>query len=254
MNVLPAFFLILVRVGAFLASVPLFSYRNIPVSHKIGSAVFLAWIMLSAMGAPEVSINGGFIVDIMTEAIVGLSLGLLAALWMYAFQVAGGFIDLQMGFSIASVFDPQTGVQTPLMGKFLYYLAILLLFALDGHHLLLDGIFYSYKYVPLGATLHGFETGEAGRYAVTVVAGMFLIAFQMALPIVGTLFLVDVALGIMARTVPQMNIFVVGIPLKILVAFLLFLVIMPAFFLSVRYLSEEMANAMRELLILLQER
>ncbi|MCK6257026.1 flagellar type III secretion system protein FliR [Fictibacillus sp. KIGAM418] len=253
LNSFPAFLLILVRVGSFFATVPIFSYRNIPNVHKVGLAVFLSWIMLYALGSPVVSVNSDFIVLIFKEALVGLSLGLIASILLFSIQVAGGFIDLQMGFAIAGVFDPQTGVQTPLIGKFLYNLAILFLFALNGHHMLIDGLFYSYSFVPLTDMHFGWGDGEVARHAVSVFSAMFVIAFQMALPIVGSLFLVDLALGVVARTVPQVNIFAVGLPIKIIAAFCILFVIMPAFFMSVQYLSDEMAQAMRKLLMLLQE-
>ncbi|KSU85083.1 flagellar biosynthetic protein FliR [Fictibacillus enclensis] len=252
-NSFPAFLLIFMRVGAFFATVPIFSYRNIPNVHKIGLAAFLSWIMLYALGAPEVAVNGEFILLVFKEALVGLSLGLIASILFYSIQVAGGFIDLQMGFAIAGVFDPQTGVQTPLLAKFLYQLALLFLLALNGHYLLLDGLFYSYSFVPLTDVHFGLGNGETARHAVSVVTAMFVIAFQMALPVVGTLFLVDLALGIVARTVPQINIFAVGLPLKILVAFGILLIILPVFFMSVQHLSDETAQAMRKLLMLLGE-
>jgi flagellar biosynthesis protein FliR len=247
----PAFLLILTRVSAFFLTIPVFSYRNLPAMHKIGLSLTLAWIMLYAVDPKPVPVDGTFLVLVLKEAMIGLSIGFIAAIVFYALQVAGGFIDLQMGFAIANVFDPQTGIQTPLMGRYLYTFAILFLLATDGHHMLLDGIFYSYKFLPVGSSIAGFGDANTAKYVVSVFSGMFLIALQMAIPIVGTLFLADLALGIVARTVPQMNIFVIGLPVKILIALVLFLVVMPAFFVSVQMLTEEMREAMRNLMELL---
>ncbi|MBY6036078.1 flagellar type III secretion system protein FliR [Fictibacillus nanhaiensis] len=247
----PAFLLILTRVSAFLLTIPVFSNKNLPVFHKIGLSLFLSWIMLYAVNPDPIGIDGGFILLAIKEAMIGLSIGFIAAIVFYALQVAGGFIDLQMGFAIANVFDPQTGIQTPLMGRYLYTFAMLFLLATDGHHMLLDGIFYSYQFLPIDSAIANFGNGSLTRFVLSVFSGMFLVALQMAIPIVGTLFLTDLALGIVARTVPQMNIFVIGLPIKILVALVLFLVVLPAFFVSIQMLIEQMRESMISLMELL---
>lgn len=247
----PAFLLIITRVSAFFLTIPVFSNKNLPVIHKIGLSLFLSWIMFYAINPDPISINSSFLLLIIKEAMVGLSIGFVAAIVFYAIQVAGGFIDLQMGFAIANVFDPQTGIQTPLMGRYLYTFALLFLLSTDAHHMLLDGIFYSYKFLPLDSAIANFGNGGMTRFVISVFSGMFLVALQMAIPIVGTLFLADLALGIVARTVPQMNIFVIGLPVKILIALVLFLVIMPAFFVSVQLLVDQMRDSMLNLMKLL---
>ena len=100
--------------------------------------------------------NGDYILLIMKEVIIGLFIGLIAYIIMSAIQIAGGFIDFQMGFAIANVIDPQTGAQSPLIGQFLNTLALLLLLSIEWHHLLLDGIFYSYQFIPMDLTFPAF--------------------------------------------------------------------------------------------------
>lgn len=217
LNYLPAFLLILVRFVAFFATVPIFSYRNIPNQFKIGIAFFLAWITLYTIEAPEIAIDLSFIMLIGKEALIGLLLGLIAYMILAAVQIAGGFIDFQMGFAIANVIDPQTGAQGPLVGQYFYTIAILFLLTVDGHHLLLNGAMFSFEIIPLDQLIN-FDNENLALFIVSTFNQLFLIAFQLAIPIVGCLFLVDVALGIIARTVPQLNVFVVGLPLKILVA------------------------------------
>ena len=141
--------LILVRVSAFFVSVPLFSYRTIPPQVRIVLAMALAWMMYYTFDMDPIDINGEYILLILKEAVVGLLLGIAATIVMSAVQIAGGFIDFQMGFAMANIIDPQTGAQSPLMGQFLNFLALLLLLAINGHHLILDGIFYSYQFMPL---------------------------------------------------------------------------------------------------------
>ncbi|MDV2685444.1 flagellar biosynthetic protein FliR [Alkalihalophilus lindianensis] len=250
-NLLPAFLLIFVRVLAFFSVLPIYGHRSIPTTHKIGLALMLSWIMIFTLETPEVLIDTTFFFLVIKELLVGLSVGLIAMILLYAVQVAGGFIDFNMGFMIANVVDPQTGAQSPLMGGYLYTFALLFLLAVNGHHLLLDGIFYSYQFVPMDQVFLPFGQENIVHYIATTFNAMFIIAFQMAFPIVGSLFLVDVALGMVSRAVPQMNVFVVGMPLKILVALPLLIIYMSVFIMVVQRLFDQMILAMRTLLQLL---
>ncbi len=245
------FLLILIRISAFFVTVPIFSYRSIPNTHKIGLAVFLTWIMYYTIEIPDIPFDGFYFLLILKEASVGLMIGLIAFIVLSAIQIAGGLIDFQMGFAIASVVDPQTGGQSPLMGQFLYIVSLLFLLSVNGHHLLIDGIFYSYQTIPLDQLWVPFGKEEMLNHFVKTFNSMFVIAFQMSLPIVGSLFLVDVALGIVARTVPQLNIFVVGIPLKILSGFIMLFVMMSIFIMLVGNLFEQALYAMRALMHLI---
>ena len=170
---------------------------------------------------------------------------------MSAAQIAGGFIDFQMGFAMANVIDPQTGAQSPLVGQFLNTLALLLLLALNGHHLLLDGIFYSYQFMPMEMMWPAFGQENYVEFIMKTFAGVFASAFQMSIPIVATIFLVDIALGITARTVPQLNIFVIGFPIKIGVGFLVLLVMMGVLLAVIQKMFEILVVAMRDLMIIL---
>lgn len=250
-NDLPAFLLILTRISSFFATVPLFSYRNIPSTHKIGLSVFIAFLLFIATDQPSVSIDGFYFLLVIKEALVGLIIGLVAFIILAAIQIAGSFIDFQMGFAIANVMDPQTGLQSPITGQYLYTIAIMLLLAVNGHHLLLDGIFYSYQYIPLSDSFIPFGSSEIIYFVIDLFNAMFVIAFQMAIPVVGCLFLVDVALGIVARTVPQLNVFVVGLPLKILVGFIVLILVIPVFIMLFQQLFEQMLYGMRGLMELI---
>ena len=222
---LPAYLLNINTSHCIFCHASLFSYRAIPATQRIIFGALLAWMMVYTIEIPELAIDGTYILLVIKEAMIGLFIGIIAYIIMAAIQIAGGFIDFQMGFAIANIIDPQTGAQSPLFGQFFNSLAMLLLLALNGHHLLLDGIFYSYQFLPID---------QVGRHLVKNVCRIcredicttFAIAFQMSIPIVATLFLVDLALGITARTVPQLNIFVVGFPIKIGVSFLVLFIMM----------------------------
>lgn len=247
----PAFLLIFVRVTSFFLMMPLFSYRTIPARHKIGLGFFLAWIMFYTVEAPLFEINGAYFLLIMKEALVGILVGFIAYLILSAIQIAGGFIDFQMGFAIANVIDPQTGAQSPLSGQYFYIITLLFLLSVNGHHLLIDGVYYSYQFIPLDQAWIPFGDENMVEYVVKSFSSMFMIALQMALPVVGSLFLVDVALGIVARTVPQLNVFVVGLPLKIGVSFIVIFAVMAIMMGVVSQLFELMLGTMRGLMDLI---
>lgn len=242
-NSLPAYLLILVRFAAFFSTVPVFSYRNIPTTFKIGIAVFLSWIILYSIEIPVIELDYTFLFLIGKEAIVGLLLGFISYMILAGVQIAGGFIDFQMGFAIANVMDPQTGAQSPVIGQYFYTFALLFLLAVDGHHLLINGAFYSFEVIPLNEYID-FSNGAIVMTMINMFNQLFIMAFQLAIPIVGCLFLVDVALGIMARTVPQLNVFVVGLPVKIFVSLFVLTLFMGIYIGLVRRLVTYMLQMM----------
>ncbi|MEC5422678.1 flagellar biosynthetic protein FliR [Virgibacillus sp. C22-A2] len=246
-NSIPVFLLMFVRVAAFFVTLPLFSYRTIPTPFKIGFSFFLTFIMFYTVDSSAVAIDEFYLFLLVKEALVGLLIGLIAYIILSAVQIAGGFIDFQMGFAIANVMDPQTGAQSPLTGQYFYIIALLFLLSVNGHHLLIDGIFYSYNLIPI-ETFIPFHDGSIVEFVIDAFNKMFLIAFQMAIPIVGCLFLVDVALGIIARAVPQLNVFVVGLPLKIFVSFVAILVFLALYIALVKSLFEIMFETMQGLM------
>lgn len=247
----PAFLLIVVRVTTFFIAMPIFSYRSIPIQHRIGLGVFLAWIMYYTIDAPVLDLDVTFYLLIIKEALVGLFIGFAAYMILSAVQIAGGLIDFQLGFSIANVIDPQTGAQSPLMGQYLYTIALLFLLSTNGHHLLLDGIFYSYQFIPIDQLFVPFGDQALIEYLAKAFGQAFMIAFQMSIPIVGSIFLVDVTLGILARTVPQLNVFVVGIPVKIIVGLAIVMIVMGMTMSVVTQLFKFLLLTMRQLMQLI---
>lgn len=245
------YLLIFVRIASFFITMPIFSHRLIPAQHRIGISALLAWIMYYTVSSPGFEIDGLYLLLVLKESLVGLLIGFFAYMMFSAVQAAGGFIDFQMGFSMANVIDPQTGAQSPIMGQYLYTFALLFLLAIDGHHLLLDGIFFSYEFIPLSTDFLPFGNEQILALMVHFFTQSFIIAFQMSVPIVGSLFLVDVALGIVARTVPQMNIFVIGFPIKIFVSFILIIITMGTTLLLVKGLLNTTLEGMRSFMHLL---
>lgn len=249
---LTLFLLVLVRMTAFFVAAPIFSFRTVPNIFKIGLGFFSALIaFMSIPNEAPIPLDVAFGVMVAKEAIVGLALGFVAALILYTVQIAGGFIDFQMGFAIANVVDPQTGTQVPIIGNFKYMLSILFLLSVNGHHILLDGVMRSYQLLPVDGMFVSLGTESVALFITQVLVKIYMIAFQIAMPVVGALFLVDVSMGIIARTVPQLNVFVVGIPLKIFVGFVMILLTLSIFFYLLQTVFKEMIDTMGQLLQLL---
>ncbi|ANE47551.1 flagellar biosynthesis protein FliR [Paenibacillus swuensis] len=242
----PVFLLIFCRITSFFVVAPLFSMQNVPNQLKIGLSFYVSLLILMTFkDSVTVATDGTFVLSILREILAGLLLGFIAYLFFTIVQVAGSFIDLQMGFGIANVIDPMTGAQSPILGNFKFMISVLVFLSVNGHLYLLDAIMRSYEWVPLSNPLfQQMYGGHITDFLVRTFSETFKIAFQMSAPIVVAMFLTDLALGLLARTVPQLNIFVVGVPLKIIVGFLVMLLLIPGFI----GLFEQIFNSMMEAL------
>lgn len=251
--ILPVFLLVFCRMTAFLVVVPLFSFRNVPNMFKIGLAFFVSLLVYAGIGGLQVPVpQVHYVYLILQETLVGLLLGFLAYLFFTAVQVAGGFIDHMIGLGMANIVDPMTGVQSPIVGNFKFFIGMLVFLGLNGHHYLLLALMQSYDWVPLsGGIFAKVADGGVSAFLIDSLARMFYMAFQMAAPIVVSMFLVDVAIGVLARTVPTFNMFVIGLPLKIVIGFSLLFLSVAGFTVLFRNLFAEMFHYMEQLLNLL---
>lgn len=241
--------LIFVRIATFFVSAPIFSGRQVPASIKIGLSGILTILCTSVIKDPVLSASSGTLVLlILKEFFVGITLGMVANLMLYSVQFAGSLIDIQTGFSMATLFDPASQTSMQLTGRFKNILAILFFFAIDAHHLLIQGILASFDWVSVNSSIPAWMDGRISTFFLICVKQMLMLGFMMAVPILGTLFLVDVSLGIIAKTVPQMNIFVVAPPIKIMLYFLLYIFVLPSFFYLLRILVENMIDSMVSIL------
>ncbi|MEH7076586.1 flagellar biosynthetic protein FliR [Neobacillus drentensis] len=241
--------LIFIRITTFMVTAPLFSGRQIPNQYKIGFSAVLSILCVGLVKEPIPELDESFIIVlILKEFLVGIVLGMVGNILLYAVQMAGSLMDVLIGFSMASLFDPTFGTSAQLSGRMQNTLALLVLLATDGHHLLIQGVLTSFDWIPIQATVPAFTDGHLASFLLDCVQQMFLIGFMMAAPIIGTLFLVDVALGIIARTVPQMNLFAVFPPMKIMIHFFIYIFILPSFFYLLKILFENMFTSMYSIL------
>jgi flagellar biosynthesis protein FliR len=214
-----AFILVLMRTAGLFLTSPLFSSRNIPSMLKGAWALLMAFLLFTVVPIPqEIPIAGApFGFAVARELLVGFVIGLAAYLMFVGIQLAGQVVDIQMGFGMVNIIDPMSSAQVSVMGQYFYLVATLVFLAVDGHHLLLRALADSFELVPLGQA--AFTPTLAGLFNEKA-AGIFLVAFRVGAPVVGALFLTNLALGVLARTVPQMNVFIVGMPLNVAVGLL----------------------------------
>ncbi|WP_296865026.1 flagellar biosynthetic protein FliR [Thermosyntropha sp.] len=226
---LESFLLVLSRMSGLFLIAPIFSSRQIPARVKIFVLLVLAATMayfVPVEYAFTIETPGYFVAAIVVEIITGFTIGFVAYLVFAAIQLAGQIMDMQMGFGIVNVVDPQTGTQIPLMGNLTQTLALLIYLCIDGHHYLLQALAQSYQVVPV----LGFHFNQDfWDLLVAISAYMFVIAVKIAMPFVAALLTADIAMGFIARTVPQMNVFIVGLPLKILLGLFMLIILLPVY-------------------------
>lgn len=223
------FLLILARVsGIFLAS-PVFSNRIIPKQVKALLSVVLSIVLFEALQltVPVIpSQLGPFTIYLASEVMIGFVIGFVAQFTFAAIQFAGQVIDMQLGFAIVNVVDPVYGTQAPLVGSFKNLLALLLFLGVNAHHYIIAALYQSYQRIPLFGLSNMKGTSQM---MIDLFGAMLVTGMKLAIPIVGAMFVAEMGLGIMARTVPQMQVFFVGIPAKIFLGIILLLIVLPAY-------------------------
>lgn len=214
-TLLGVYLLMFVRLSAFVAACPVFAQRYFPPLARIGLAAALAAALFPLVDARRLTLPGhpvGFAFDVAQEAMVGLALGALTGLAFNAVRMAGHLAGLQIGFAIAEMIDPVTGEHNVILAQFFYLLGIVFFFSIDGHHLLIAALAKSFQYIPPGAAVLKMSLAEIGARAFQ---GMFITALRLAGPVIAITLITDLALGLMVRMVPQINVFMLGFPLKI---------------------------------------
>jgi flagellar biosynthetic protein FliR len=193
---------------------PPFNSRGIPAAVKGALALALAVALLHKVTAGLPAITPGFlIVSALTEVTIGAGLGFIVQVLFSAVQMAGDLIDLTGGFSLQPAYDPLNMTMTSNVGRLHYTLASTLLFTSGGHLMLVRGFATSYEGLPVGGTV---PTDQLGSILMTALSMMFLAALQIAGPMVAVLLLADVALALLSRAAPALNIFALGFPVKIM--------------------------------------
>lgn len=209
-----ALLLAAVRVTAFIAIAPPFSYGSIPMRIRagIGAALGLA-VIPRVIEQYQPMETYDFLVSVVLEVVAGAALGFLVFLMFAAVQSAGAFIDLFGGFSLAMAFDPGGLVQGAQFTRLFYMAALAMLVASDAYLIVLSGLIRSFDALPLGA---GLNLSAVAENALSGLSNMFLAAVEIAAPLIVVLFLADAGFGLLTRVAPALNVFSLGFPVKIL--------------------------------------
>jgi len=239
------FFLILSRYLGMMILTPVFGSRVIFYQAKVLIAltltVFSFPLVLGMYPAPFPENNLLVIVEIISEASIGLFMGLAVFLVFSAVQLGGQIIDMRMGFRIANVIDPFSGANSPVIGQLKNIFVTLIFLSLNGHLYLVKHLYESFEIIPPGRV--NFSS-QLWQYFFRRSADMFVLAVKVALPIAGAIFFIDIILAFLARSVPQMNLFVIGLPIKIMAGLILLYVLMPV---VNNYYAEIIMNVINEI-------
>lgn len=209
------FLLILVRIASFVYTAPIFSMNSVPQRIKLGMSFFLTIILYSVL--PAQNIQYGTVIDyaflIVKESIAGLLIGFSAFICYMILGFSGRLIDMEIGLAMAQQFDPTTKTQSSITGTMYSYLVLMLLLVSDMHIYLVNAIVESFSLIPIG----GIKVSQR-LYDIIVgfIADYFIIGFRIALPVFSAILIVNCVLGIMAKVAPQMNMFAVGVQIKLL--------------------------------------
>lgn len=245
------FLMVLVRMTGLFLITPIFSRDNIPNILKIGFSFFCSIILINIIEVDFVNLAPFelFIFSI-KELLVGLMLGFVSYLFFTIFYLAGQVIDMQIGFGMVNVLDPQQNIQVPIMGSFYYMICILLFLILDGHHSLIEALVNSYEYIPIGQFRF---SGDMINHLVRTLTQVFFISFKISGPVLAAIFLSDVLLGVLAKTMPQMNVFIVGMPLKIFIGIATVVITIPIFLATLQNIFSNMNEEIYNLLKIIQK-
>lgn len=213
--------LIFFRIVFAIIFLPILVEAKIPAQMKVGLSAILATIVFFTIDIIPINYANnlvGFSIVLFKEALVGLIIGFSVLIFFQVYYFVGNLLSTQGGIAMSTVMDPVNGTQMPLIGK-LYYLAFCLIFILSGGcHWFITSLVETFIHIPIGEAIIRPDITYAVVEAVSIFWEM---SFKLASPIIAVIFIVDCGLGILARTVPQMNMFVIGIPIKVIILFIM---------------------------------
>ncbi len=232
---------IVTRVSAFVFTAPFFNFGDNPGRTKLGFTVVFSMLLYTVVPYNALRYEGvaGFTLMVVSEALAGALLGYFTNIVMTILNFTGRLIDMEIGFAMVTMFDPVFKVNTSVSGNLYSYFVILLLLIGNFHHYFINAFVDAYKVIPVGSAI---VSANMVNVITEFLSSYFLIAMRIMLPMYATMLLVNAVLGIMTKVAPQMNMFVVGIQLKLLGG-LAVLVLMMAMLPGVAdYITREMRN------------
>lgn len=221
------FFIVSIRVVAMLISSPVFSMRQIPSFIKVALSLIIGYMMSITINTADFvmpSSNIEFLIVCSKELLVGLIIGFIATLIFNAVRSSVQMIDFSIGFSMSQYYDPSTSSSSTVLERLFNWIALMLFLTFNFHHVLIEAIIKSFEIIPPGSMTYN---SDIFSHLLSVFTHGFLISIQLAAPIVIVLFLTDFTLGLISRTVPQIHVFILGMPIKVLFGLLAISIILP---------------------------
>lgn len=213
---LEVFLLILVRITAFIFVAPFFSLKNVPQKVKVGLSLFLAIIVFNTLSKTRIEYDGvmDFAILILKEALVGLIIGFFTNASYYIINFAGQFIDNQIGFSMVNEMDPTANIQSTITSNYYSYFIMLMMFVTNLHHYIITALVDTFAILPVSTAN---INPDFYKLMLAFMKDYFIIGFRIVLPVFAASLLVSAVLGILTKAAPQINMFVVGFQLKIII-------------------------------------
>jgi flagellar biosynthetic protein FliR len=218
---LNGFVLALVRATAFVFVAPPFSMRAIPVTVKLGLAVGLALAAAPHVAAGAPMDTAGFVLALLVQALIGAAIGFVTYLLFSSLQAAGALVDDMSGFNLASLLDPLSDANVSIFGRFYQLVAVVLLFVTDLHLVIVKGFLTSFEAIP------GIKVGDLARLLTHEMGVFMLAAVEVAGPVIAVLFLTEIAFALLSRAAPQMNVFALAFPVRVVVALVVVAIALP---------------------------
>lgn len=241
---LAAFFFPMTRVLAMLAVAPIFNNAATPARIKLATGLLITFAIAPVL-PPMPAIQAGSwlgLAVILQQMIIGLLLGFSLRIAFWAIDLCGQLIGLQMGLSFAVFYDPTNATQTPIVSNFLGLLAMLIYLALDGHLLSLGLLAESFSLLPVSLTPFA---GKGFTVMLAWAATIFSAGLLLALPLIAALLIANIAMGVLSRVAPTLNLFAIGFPVTLFAGFLVLMISLPYFGAALQRLFEQGFGAMR---------
>lgn len=215
--------LIMLRITSFIMICPGFSFKGLSNIFKIGLSFSITVIVYTLV--PSLTLGGNFYLIIpiaIKETLIGLSMGYITKLVFGAIEIAGHFIDFQVGFSMGQVYDPSMGSKSSNYGRLLNWLAISVFFMLNMHHYMIESLIKSFQYIPINT----LELNDFGVSSImSLFSHIFELGFNLAVPIIIVVLTTDIVLGVISRTIPSINVLMLGMTMKSMISFIVFMLI-----------------------------
>lgn len=241
------FILVLFRVGGLVFTSPIFGRKSVPSMVKIGFSAALAYLFFVEIPATGIiSYNSllAFALVCISELLIGIALAFVTNTFFAVNYIAGQLIDMQIGFGLVNVYDPQNNTQIPMMGNLLNLIMLIVFFVVDGHHRLIQIVYITIEKIPIGNLLFSPNIGLA---ALEVFSMSFLLGIMVALPIIASALVMEIAFGALIRTVPQINMFVIGIPVKLFIGMVIMIFLIPLYVNFTDKIFAEMFSGIEEM-------